>query len=83
VVAPVALLAAETQAQSAGQELVGIYHSHPQGEATPSERDRAEAWPALSYVILAGPQATARSFRLNASGAFDEQSLLTTQEPRA
>jgi proteasome lid subunit RPN8/RPN11 len=36
-----------------GLELLGIYHSHPQGPVTPSETDIAEAYyPEAIYVII-------------------------------
>lgn len=37
-----------------GEELVGIWHSHPRGGAEPSERDRvmAEGWPGITWVIV-------------------------------
>jgi proteasome lid subunit RPN8/RPN11 len=38
-----------------GWELVGIYHSHPQGPEVPSPTDKAEAfYPELVYLILSG-----------------------------
>jgi proteasome lid subunit RPN8/RPN11 len=45
--------AAERAAKSAGLELVGWYHSHPDHPARPSEYDRDHAWPWYSYVIVA------------------------------
>ena len=33
-------------------EIVGFYHSHPSGPATPSRRDRADAWAGYSYLIV-------------------------------
>lgn len=41
-----------------GAELVGFYHSHPQGGAEPSRFDRREAWSGMVYLIvgLAGGQ---------------------------
>ena len=39
--------------QRDNQEVVAIYHSHPNGSADPSERDIAEAtWPDAVYVII-------------------------------
>ncbi len=43
---------AERAAQSAGLEVVGWYHSHPDHPAIPSEFDREHAWPWYSYVIV-------------------------------
>ncbi|ERG95443.1 Mov34/MPN/PAD-1 family protein [Haloquadratum walsbyi] len=36
-----------------GREVVGSYHSHPDGPLTPSETDTARAmWSGYSYLIL-------------------------------
>jgi proteasome lid subunit RPN8/RPN11 len=32
--------------------VVGFYHSHPEGAAVPSERDRRRAWPYYVYAIV-------------------------------
>ena len=32
--------------------IIGIYHSHPDHSAIPSEFDRTYAWPEYSYIIL-------------------------------
>jgi proteasome lid subunit RPN8/RPN11 len=46
--------AAVRHARSVGLAVVGAYHSHPRSAPEPSERDRAEAWAELVYLI-AGP----------------------------
>lgn len=33
-------------------EMIGFYHSHPDGSITPSQRDRELIWPGCSYVIV-------------------------------
>jgi proteasome lid subunit RPN8/RPN11 len=39
--------------EDAGREVVGFYHSHPEGPAGPSATDSAQAtWPGRSYVIV-------------------------------
>jgi proteasome lid subunit RPN8/RPN11 len=43
---------AETWAQARGLDIVGIYHSHPDHPARPSEFDREHAWPWYSYLIV-------------------------------
>jgi len=41
----------ERRAREAGLEILGFYHSHPDGEPRPSETDRDFAWPTYSYII--------------------------------
>jgi proteasome lid subunit RPN8/RPN11 len=39
--------------EEVGREVVGFYHSHPEGPAGPSATDSAQAtWPGRSYVIV-------------------------------
>jgi proteasome lid subunit RPN8/RPN11 len=74
---PADQLRAELRARELGLEVVGVWHSHPDRGATPSETDRAAAVPCYSYVILAvgarGVQ-DLRSFRL-AGERFTEERL--------
>jgi len=49
---PKEFLTVETEAETKGFEVVGIYHSHPNAPAKPSEFDRERAWPTLSYVVI-------------------------------
>jgi proteasome lid subunit RPN8/RPN11 len=49
---PKEFLVAESEAESHGFEVVGIYHSHPNAPAKPSAFDRDRAWPTLSYVVI-------------------------------
>ena len=44
---------AEGHAQARGGTLAGFYHSHPDHPARPSETDLAQAWPNLTYIIVA------------------------------
>lgn len=43
----------EREARRDGLEIVGYYHSHPDGEAVPSPFDLEVAWPWYSYLIVA------------------------------
>ncbi len=51
--APEAFIATDSEAQKAGLEIVGVWHSHPDHPARPSEVDRKSAWEGWSYLILA------------------------------
>ncbi len=49
---PEAFLRAEHAARVRGGAVVGVWHSHPHGDPTPSLRDRRESWPGWSYLIM-------------------------------
>jgi proteasome lid subunit RPN8/RPN11 len=49
---------AEARARERGGELAGFYHSHPDHPARPSPHDLAQAWPNLTYVIVAVSEGT-------------------------
>lgn len=73
---PLDYLAAEAAAASAGLQVVGIWHSHPDHPARPSETDRAMAWPGWSYIILAvaaGGMTDLRSWRLAGEFFLEEE----------
>ncbi|HYU06640.1 MAG TPA: M67 family metallopeptidase [Thermoplasmata archaeon] len=52
VVDPLELLHADNESRANGLELIGIYHSHPNHPAAPSEFDRSRAAGWYSYLIL-------------------------------
>lgn len=62
-----------------GEQVVGIYHSHPDHPSRPSEFDREHAHPHMSYVIVAvhgGEIASVQSWELNAeTRVFDEEDV--------
>jgi proteasome lid subunit RPN8/RPN11 len=58
---------AEGRARERGGSLAGFYHSHPDHPARPSQHDLEQAWPNLTYVIVAvkaGTPDDLRSWRL-------------------
>ena len=58
---------AEARAHERRATLAGFYHSHPDHPAVPSEHDLAQAWPNLTYIIVAvreGTPGDLRSWRL-------------------
>jgi len=75
---------AQARLDREGLEIVGVYHSHPDHPAEPSEFDREHAWPRLSYVIVAvaaGRSGDMKSWRLSDDrAAFAEEPI--TLEPR-
>lgn len=77
---PEQMLNAETTAQRLGLEVVGVFHSHPDHPAQPSEFDREWALPFFSYIITSINQAEAsetRSWRLvEDRSAFIEEPII-------
>jgi proteasome lid subunit RPN8/RPN11 len=49
---PAAMLQVMKQARAQGLEVIGVYHSHPDHPAIPSECDRQMAWAHYFYVIV-------------------------------
>lgn len=49
---PKDILQVQKQARQQGLNIIGVYHSHPDDAAVPSECDRAQAWPEYAYVIV-------------------------------
>jgi proteasome lid subunit RPN8/RPN11 len=47
------LLQTQRQARADQMEIIGFYHSHPDGSARLSQRDLDHAWSDCSYLILA------------------------------
>lgn len=78
---PREMLAWERRAASAGEAIVGIFHSHPDAPARPSAFDLEAAWPGYVYVIAsvsAGKIVETRAWRLDEDGtAFGEISVDT------
>jgi proteasome lid subunit RPN8/RPN11 len=61
---PKDLLAAQRSARDRGWDLLGIYHSHPDHPAVPSETDRAMAWPEYVYGIASMEQGPDQSVQM-------------------
>lgn len=83
VIDPKAYRDAEQFADENNLDFLGIYHSHPDHPAEPSEHDRAVAMPYFSYVIISvqkGETDVIRSWRLNDERRFDEEFILNVNE---
>ena len=78
-VSPLDYMGAEKYALESRQELLGIYHSHPDHPAIPSEHDLKQAVPFFSYIILAVKQGTledTKSWQLNDENEFEQEQIL-------
>lgn len=65
----------DERARAEGFEVVGVWHSHPDHPARPSETDRASAWEGWSYVIVSVTGdgiADVRCWRLNSEQFVEE-----------
>jgi len=82
-ISPVDYLKAERYADENHVQLLGIYHSHPNAPAIPSEYDRRAAQPFFSYLIVSLPEEGdphIRSWLLNEEEKFEEEKLLHSQQ---
>lgn len=68
-------VATDAMARRQAMEIVGIWHSHPDHPARPSETDQAAAWAGWSYVIASVSREgmeDLRSWRLSDEGFTEE-----------
>ena len=75
-IAPKDYMKGERHAAENDLQLLGIYHSHPNHPAIPSEHDRVAAQPFFSYVIISAESdgvKNTRSWVLNDHSQFDEE----------
>ncbi|MBL7697506.1 MAG: M67 family metallopeptidase [Chitinophagaceae bacterium] len=75
-IAPKDYMKGERYAAENDVQFLGIYHSHPNHPAIPSEHDRVAAQPYFSYVIISVKEGVidhARSWVLNENFQFDEE----------
>ncbi|MBD2042446.1 Mov34/MPN/PAD-1 family protein [Microcoleus sp. FACHB-672] len=76
---------AQRKARDLDLSIIGIYHSHPDNPAIPSECDRQYAWPQYSYIIVSVQQGKAQdlqSWSLDDAHQFQPEEILTS-EPTA
>lgn len=77
-ISPKDYMKGEQYALERNLQLLGVYHSHPNHPAIPSEQDRIAAQPFFSYIIIsiAGNYTNdVRSWRLNNSLQFEEEEI--------
>lgn len=79
---PLELLRADDAARARQLDLIGIYHSHPDHPAAPSDFDRSRAVSWYTYVIVSAVRGTpkqATAWRFDeAEGAFKSEVLVRT-----
>jgi len=77
-IAPKDYINAERFADQKELQLLGVYHSHPNHPAIPSEHDRIAAQPFFSYIIISVKHeeiAAIRSWQLNYNLQFEEETI--------
>ena len=77
-------LNAEKHADQAHLQLLGVYHSHPEHSAFPSEYDRILALPDFSYIIVSVKSRLTddvRYWRLTVGNFFEEEQIQITDSP--
>ena len=72
------MLRTQRQAREQGLSIIGVYHSHPDHEAVPSECDRALAWPEYAYVIVSvrsGHAVDVQNWALDSTHQFQPEAM--------
>ncbi|HAC64473.1 MAG TPA: hypothetical protein DCF68_13275 [Cyanothece sp. UBA12306] len=80
-IAPKVILKIQKEARNLELQIIGVYHSHPNYPAIPSEFDRAIAWPEYSYIIVSlQPSKTTdlKSWYLDDKGQFQAEEFQIT-----
>ena len=80
-ISPLQMLNSQKKARELNLTIVGIYHSHPEHPAIPSEFDRSIAWAEYSYLIAAVNQGKIKevlSWKLNKNQQFQPEKLIIT-----
>lgn len=75
-IAPQVMLQAQKQARDRKLNIIGIYHSHTDNPAIPSEYDRQLAWQEYSYIIASvqnGKAGDMKSWTLDDSHQFQQE----------
>jgi len=79
-IAPEVMLSAQREARDRQLDIIGIYHSHPDHPAIPSEFDRVYAWYQYSYIIVSVQQGKAgvlKSWSLDDDHQFQPEEIIT------
>jgi proteasome lid subunit RPN8/RPN11 len=77
---PKVMLKVQKDARDRNLNIIGVYHSHTDHPAIPSEFDRAIAWEQYSYIIVSVQQGTAhdlKSWTLDDNHQFQSEEICT------
>jgi proteasome lid subunit RPN8/RPN11 len=77
-IAPQVMLHAQKEARDCKLNIIGIYHSHTDHPAIPSEYDRQLAWQEYSYIIVSvqnGKASDMKSWTLDDSHQFQQEAI--------
>ena len=77
-IAPEVMLKAQREARDRQLDIIGLYHSHPDHPAIPSEFDRVYAWHEYSYIIASvqnGKACDLRSWGLDDDHQFQPEAI--------
>jgi proteasome lid subunit RPN8/RPN11 len=75
-IAPQVMLQAQKEARDSKLNIIGIYHSHTDHPAIPSEYDRQLAWQEYSYIIVSvqnGKASDMKSWTLDDNHQFQQE----------
>lgn len=81
-IAPTDMLKAQKQARDRSLTIIGIYHSHPDHPAIPSEFDTRVAWQEYSYIIVSvsgGKACDVKSWCLDDTHQFQAEEILIVE----
>ncbi|WP_156818171.1 Mov34/MPN/PAD-1 family protein [Mastigocladopsis repens] len=77
-IAPQVMLQAQKEARDCKLNIIGIYHSHTDHPAIPSECDRQLAWQEYSYIIVSvqkGKASDIKSWLLDDNHQFQQEAI--------
>ena len=75
---PKDMLRVQKASRDKGLNIIGIYHSHPDHLAVPSECDRVQAWPQYAYVIMSvcnGKAVDMQNWALDSNRQFQPEAI--------
>lgn len=78
-ISPQILVKIQQQARQENLDIIGVYHSHPDHPAIPSNFDKAIAWQTYSYIIVSVTAKETKkllNWSLNSQGNFEEEKMI-------